>query len=588
VSPQAWLSLAVVVGVFAMLATTRIAPYLIILGGVTLLVVSGVVPAAGGLAGFSNPGMITVAALFIVAAGLSQTGALTRIVQSVLGRPGSPRSAQLRLLLPVTTASAFLNNTPIVAMLMPMVNDWSKRINISASQLLMPLSYAAILGGLCTLIGTSTNLIVHGMLIDHGYDGLGMFDITRVGLPCAVVGVIYILAFGRALLPRRDSALEELGDTREYTVEMVVDPNGPLAGETISGAGLRHLPGVYLMEIHRRGHVYPVVGPEEVLEGDDQLVFVGLVDAVMELQSIRGLQLAPNELFKLQAPRSDRWFVEAVISHSCPSVGQTIRDARFRNRYNAVVLAVSRNGHRIRKRIGDIILTPGDVLFLEALPAFVEQQRNSTDFYLVSRIEGASPPRHDRAWVAALIVTGMIALAASGAMSMLRAALLAAAAMLLTRCCSEETARRGVDWQLLIAIAGSFGLGNALMHTGAATAVAHTLLSLAGDNPWAALALVYGVTMVMSAMITNNATAVVVFPIAIATAAELGVSYMPFVITIMVAASASFASPLGYQTNLMVYGPGGYQFRDFIRFGLPLSLLIWIVAVWITPYAWPF
>ena len=399
---------------------------------------------------------------------------------------------------------------------------------------------------------------------------------------------MYILLFGRRLLPSRESTLESMENTREYTLEMVVEAKGPLAGETISQAGLRHLSGVYLMEIHRRGRVHAVIGPQERLEADDQLVFVGLVDAIVDLQRIPGLRPATTELFKLDAPRSDRWFVEAVISHSCPVAGQTIRAAHFRNRYNAVVLAVARNGQRIRKRVGDIVLTPGDVLFLEALPAFVEQQRNSTDFYLVSRIEDATPPQHDRGWLALVIVVAMVTLAGTGLLSMLRAALLAAAAMLVTRCCTEEVARRRIDWQLLLAIAGSFGLGNALIETGAASLIAGGVLSVAGGNPWVAVTVVYGMTMVLSAMITNNATAVVVFPIAVATAAQLGVDHMPFVIAIMVASSASFATPLGYQTNLMVYGPGGYHFRDFVRFGFPLSILIWVVAIWITPRVWPF
>jgi len=426
------------------------------------------------------------------------------------------------------------------------------------------------------------------MLLDNGYSGLGMFQITRIGLPCAAIGLLYIWLFGRKLLPARDSTFEALGDTREYTVEMVVEPGGPLEGETITEAGLRHLPGVYLMQIHRRGHVHPVIGPEERLEASDQLVFVGLVDAVVDLQRIPGLIPAANQLFKLEAPRSDRIFIEAVISHSCPIAGYTIRDGNFRNRYNAVVLAVGRNGQRIQKRIGDIVLTPGDVLFLEALPAFIEQQRNSTDFYLVSRIEDATPPQHDRAWLAGLIVVAMVVLASTGVISMLKAAVGAAAVMLVTRCCPAETARRRVDWQLLLAIAGSFGIGNALIETGAAQYAAGGMTALAGNNPLAALAIVYGVTMMMSAIITNNATAVIVFPIAVATAAQLGVDHTPFIMAIMLAASASFATPLGYQTNLMVYGPGGYSFRDFFRFGLPLSLLIWGIAVWLMPMVWPF
>jgi di/tricarboxylate transporter len=520
--------------------------------------------------------MVTIAALFIVAAGLNQTGILSRTLQPLLGNPRSALNAQARIVLPVASSSAFLNNTPIVAMLMPLINDWAKRSRVAASQLLMPLSYAAILGGLCTLIGTSTNLVVHGMMLETpGMDGLRMFDISPVGIPLALIGIVYVLVLGRWLLPTHHHGLSALRDPREYTIEMVVVPGGPLEDSAISEAGLRHLPGVFLMEIHRHGHVLPAVGPDEVLEGDDQLIFVGLVDSLVDLQRIPGLRPATEQLFKLDSPRSERRFVEAVISRTSPIVGKTIRDGRFRNRYNAVVIGVARNGQRIRKRIGDIVVLPGDVLLLEALPNFVEQHRNSSDFYLVSGIEGVSPPRHDRGWVALGITVVMVVLASTGVVSMLRAALGAAALMLITRCVSEETARRRIDWQLLIAIAAAFGLGNALTFTGAASAIAHSLLTYAGDSPVLALAAIYGVAMVLSALITNNATAVVVFPIAVATAAELDVNYMPFIIGLMVASSTSFAT-------------GGYRFRDFVRFGLPLSLLLWVVSMWLIPRVWPF
>jgi di/tricarboxylate transporter len=369
---------------------------------------------------------------------------------------------------------------------------------------------------------------------------------------------------------------------------MVVEPGSPLVGQTIEQAGLRHLPGMYLMEIHRRGRVRPVVGPYERLDGDDQLVFVGLVDSIISLQKTPGLRPATKQLFKLDAPRSDRWFVEAVVSHSCPLIGQSIREGHFRNKYNAVVIAVARNGQRIKKRIGDIILHSGDVLLLEALPAFVEQHRNSNDFYLVSRIENATPPSHEKALPATIIMLVMVTLAATGIASMLQAAAAAAAAMLLTGCVSEETARRKVDWQLLLAIAASFGLGVSLETTGAARVVAEGVLSTAGSDPRMALIAVYGISTLLSALITNNAAAVLVFPIAVATAARLGVSHMPFAIAIMIGASASFATPIGYQTNLMVYGAGGYRFRDFVRIGLPLSILIWAVTVVVTPMVFPF
>ncbi|KIG18558.1 Sulfate permease, Trk-type [Enhygromyxa salina] len=585
---QAWIAVAVVAAVFVLLAVARHPPYLILLGGLAVLLVTGVVEPSAGFSGFANPGLITVAILFVVAAGLRQTGALAYLVQRALGRPRSATQAQLRLVPPVVVGSAFVNNTPVVAMLMPVVMDWCKTTRIPVSKLLLPLSYIAILGGLCTLIGTSTNIVVNGLLVAQGMPGLGMFDITWVGLPCAIVGVSFLLISARWLLPNRDGELGVPEDPREYTVEITVAAGGPLVGKSIEAAGLRHLPGLYLMEIHRGGHIVPIVNPSERLEADDQLVFVGVLDSVMDLQRIPGVGPATRQVFKLDSHRAERCFAEAVVSWSCPLIGKTIREGRFRNKYDAVVIAVSRNGERMPGRIGDIELRAGDTLLIEALPSFVEQQRNSRDFYLVSRLDGAGPPTKAQAPISLVILAGMVALAATGLLSMLQAALLAAAAMLLTRCCSEETARRSMDWPLMLAIGASFGLGSALETTGAAQTIAEVGLGYAGTNPLLALIVIYAATTTLSELVTNNAAAIIVFPIAMSTAAQLGVNHMPFVVAVMVAASSSFATPLGYQTNLMVYGPGGYKLSDFLKIGVPMNLLMWTVTCTLAPLIWPF
>lgn len=597
---KAWFAVGVVAAVFVLLATTSTAAHLLILGGVTVLLVAGVLSPAEALSGFSNEGMITVAALFVVVAGLRQTGVLASVVQRMLGRPKSPAGAQARLMFPVAFASAFLNNTPIVAMLMPVVVDWARSIRVAASRLLIPLSFATVLGGLCTTIGTSTNLIVCGLLTDavasnkaaegSGLRELSLFEIAPVGLPLALAGLAYLMLFGRRLLPENGAAEQASTDPREYTLEMVVAAGGPLVGRSIQEGNLRHLPGVFLVEIYRGGHVMPAVHPDEILQAGDQLIFAGMVDAIVDLQRIPGLASATQHVFKLDidGPRVERVFAEAVVSPACPVVGKTVRDAHFRTRYNAVVLAVSRNGERIRKRIGDIVLQPGDSLLMETTPSFVEQQRNARDFYLVTRLEGAAPPTQERAPVAMAILVGMVALAGFGVLPMLQASLLAGVLMLVTRCCSDETAMREMDWPLLMAIAGSFALGKALEVTGAAAGMANGLVGWAGQNPRAALAIVYGVTVVMTELVTNNAAAVIMFPISMAAAASVDSSPMPFVIAVMMAASNGYASPLGYQTHLMVYGAGHYKFVDFLRIGLPLDVLLWLVAVFVIPLAFPF
>jgi di/tricarboxylate transporter len=454
---------------------------------------------------------------------------------------------------------------------------------------MIPLSYAAILGGTCTLIGTSTNLVVNGLLIastDH--PGLGLFDIAWVGVPVAAFGMVYVLVFSRWLLPDRVPAMEKLQNPREYTVEMIVEPGSAVVGKTIEKAGLRNLPGAYLMEIDRNGNILAAVSPNEVLHANDRLVFAGIVNSVVDLQKIRGLKPATDQVFKLNEPRRERCLIEAVVSNSCPLVGKTIKEGRFRTNYNAVVIAVARNGERIDKKIGDIEMKAGDTLLLETSPAFVSERLNSRDFFLVRQVEGSNPPRHEKAWIAWTIFIAMVVAVGFEWISMLKAGMVAAGLMIITRCFSAYRARKSMDLRVLLVIAASFGIGKALETSGAASAVAGTFLDMAGSEPMMVLIVVYAITCLMTELITNNAAAVIMFPFALAMANTLGVSFLPYTIAIMFAASASFSTPIGYQTNMMVYGPGGYRFSDFIRFGLPLHVAVGMISLAIIPKVWPF
>jgi di/tricarboxylate transporter len=614
-SGEAWLSMGVVGLIFGLLIFTSLAPDIILIAGVTVLLLSGVLTPGEALAGMSNEGMITVAVLFVVGAGVVETGAIAWLAEKLFGRPKSATSAVFRLMAPTAALSAFMNNTPLVAMMIPAVADWAKKNRISASKVMLPLSFAAILGGTCTLIGTSTNLVVNGLVIKAAQaeqaangatqlpaNGLGMFDVTWVGLPAAILGCAFVILTSRWLLPDRRPALSQLDDPRQYTVEMLVPPDSPLVGKTIEAAGLRHLPGVFLAEIDRQDMVLPAVSPQERLRANDRLVFVGIVDSVVELQKTRGLAPATDQVFKLDSPRSARCLMEAVVSDSCPLAGKTIRDGRFRSVYNAAVIAVARNGERINKKIGDIVLRSGDTLLLEAHPSFADQNRNSRDFFLVSRLEDSSPPSHERALLALTILLCMVAAVtlsdligplklfgvALGQVTMLKAALVAAGLMIATRCVSTSVARKSIDWQVLLAIAASFAVGTALEKTGAARAIGGTFINAAGGHPWLTLAIVYAVTLITTELITNNAAAALMFPLALATARSLEVNVFPFIIVVMMAASAGFATPMGYQTNLMVYGPGGYRFGDYIRIGVPLDILIGVITVALAPFIWPF
>lgn len=586
---QAWLTLGLVGIIFTVLVLTSLPSDFVFMGVLAVLLVTGVLDPHEALSGFASEGMVTVGMLYVVVAGLQATGGLSWVTRHILGVPKTDFMARLRLMLPVAGISAFLNNTPVVAMFLPAVNQWAKNIKIRPSQVMIPLSYAAILGGICTLIGTSTNLVVNGLYQSRfGNNGIGMFEITKLGLPCAVVGILFVVFLGRKLLPNRGGAEQAFENPRQYTLELLVNKGSPLAGKTVEESGLDDFAGGLLAELIRGERIISVVRPKEVLQESDRLIFVGVADAVKELRNVKGLTIADDQLFKLETPRHERCLVEAVVSNTCPLVGKTIGEGEFRSVYNAVVLAIARNGDRLTGKIADIKLRAGDTLLVESHAGFIPRQRDSRDFFLVSAIEDSVPVQAEKAPLALVILLLMVVFAAFNWLSMLNAALLAAAAMLATGCCSFGQARKSVEWNVLIVIAAALGLGRALDKTGAAETIATGMLSLAGNNPYVALTLVYIVAALFTEVITNNAVAALIFPVAMSTAARLGVNPMPFVICLMIAASSSFATPIGYQTNMMVYGPGGYRFSDYFKIGIPLTAVIGTITVVFAPLIWPF
>lgn len=571
-----------------LLATSRFPADSILLSALCLLMVSNILTPAEALAGLSSPGITTIAVLYVVVSGLRETGTIAWLSHLILGKPKSQTLAQIRLLLPAAAISIFINNSPVVAMFTTAVQDWCKRSEFKPSHFLLPLSYASILGGTCSLIGTSTNLVVDSLMRQSGFSGFTLFELAAVGIPITVAGCLYLIIARPYLLADRQGSIEKFSNVREYLVEMQVRPSCELVGQTIQDAGLRHLPGLFLIEIVRDGELFPAVSPHIVIQADDRLVFAGAVESVVELRRIRGLEVASDQTFKLQGQEHERRLFEAVISAESPVIRQNIREARFRHRYNAVILSIARNGQRIKGKIGNIQLQPGDTLLIEAEKGFLFKFRNSRDFLLISKLENSNPIRHSRAPWALAIMALMIILMVSGMMNILQTAVLAASAMLLTGCLNIEDARRSIDYQVLLVIACAYGLGAAVQKVGLADLIAEQALFIAGGDVWLMLVLVYLSTVILTETITNNAAAIIMFPIAVSAANTLGVNVTPFAVAVMIAASASFVTPIGYQTNLMVFGPGGYRFTDYIKFGLPLSIIVAIIALSIIPIVWPF
>lgn len=599
VSWEGLLAVGIVLGVVAVLMTNRIAVETAVLAGLLTLILVGAVEPQAALAGFAHPAVLAIAALFVVAAGLRETGATVAWGSALLGHPKSVGAAQFRLMAPVVLLSAFINNTPVVALYLPLVRDWATRIQISPSKLLIPLSFASILGGQLTLIGSASNLIVMGLYLEHLVSGgltipsstLQFWGPALLGLPAAGVGITYLLAVSPVLLPERVRFPDMGRNAREYTVQMEVLAGSPLAGSTIEGAGLRNLPGLYLFEIERAGHLLPAPPPDTRLLAGDRLGFTGILNSVVDLQKVRGLEPVQRHESGLVTDPAERGLAEAVVARHSPLVGRTVRDARFRTVYNAAIIAVHRDGVAIHAKIGDIELEPGDTLLLEAPRGFVDLHRNSSDFHLVSPVADFALPRHDRRWRAFAVFGLLIACLTLAPVEPVLLCLGAALLMVCTGCVPIANALGSIPLQVIVVIAAMLGMSAALAETGAAAAIAGWLLDVCRGLGLGNRGMLFAITLLASGfsqLLTKNGSAALMFPIAMATARELHLHPEPFAFSLILGCGLSFLSPIAYQTNLMVYGPGGYRFLDFPRIGLPLTLLLALLCAVLAPVVFPF
>ncbi len=630
-----WFAIAVTVAAFALIQFRRSVPLdFVFLAAILAVTLAGILTPEDAVRGFANPAVITIASLFAITAGLKVCGLLDWIGNKLLGDVTTEFGALWRLALVLVSSSAFLLNTALVAMMAPIVTKWCRSNDVSPSRLLIPVSYFVILGGVCTLIGTSTTLVVNARLqqahqeeklalaqLNQASDGtderstksaedilrqeekieslrpLGMWELGKVGVPIALVGGLVLFFLGPRLLPNQRSRVGSLGEQRrEYLVEMVVDPECQLIGKSIQDAQLRNLKGLFLIEIGRKDQVISPVRPEEPIQSGDRLAFTGQLDTIVELEQIDGLrhvQETPN----LKGNNSLRHLSEVVLSPSSPVVGQRVRESDFRARYNAAIIAVHRNGDLLPNKIGDIVLHAGDTLLLQTYSTFTKRFRNSRDFYLVSSFGEYTDPRAKKKRpIAATILFVMLAWLVIGNVfpqvganltSPAIISLVAVVCLLGTRCLRVDQARNAIDVQLFVTIACALGLGLALERSGAAAMIANLILQQV-HHPLMLLLLVYLLTMLLTEMITNNAVAALMLPIGINLAILGGHNPRPFIIAICMAASLAFLTPIGYQTNLMVMGPGGYRPSDFFKVGLPVSLASAATAIFVIPIFWPF
>lgn len=583
------------------LAREMLRPGLVLFTAAAIMMAFGIISAYETVAGFANIGMLTVAVLFLVSEGIRQTGALNRFAQFFLPRRRGRIPFMLpRIMLPVSLLSAFLNNTPIVIIFGPMIKKWAEKLNLSSQKFLIPLSYATIFGGMCTLIGTSTNLVVHGLMIDNGQNGFSMFELGKIGLPILVIGTIYVALFGNWLLPGKKIKFNKPSrDFREYFYDLEVTKNSPLVGQSLKTGRVRELKNLILHSVERDGKSLSPNGEGIVIQEHDILLMAGKSDSLNQILTLDSVKLRGIDELKGIIPKSELRQYETVIAPRFPGIGLTISDFNFVEHYKAVVLAIHRNGERLTSNLGHLRLKPGDNLVLLTDDKFIKNWGDSKIFYLTSYIgEHSSSNGAAKRWISLGILLIMIAGATFGkyiytprdiSFDMFYFAALAAVLMVWMKILPAQQYTKVVSWDILITIAMSLAISKAMQNSGAADALARTTINFSQSfGPIGVLAAVYLITTIFTEIITNNAAAALVFPIALSAANQTGIDPKPLFVAIAVAASASFSTPIGYQTNLIVQGIGNYRFKDYLMIGIPLNLISFMVTITIVPYVWPF
>jgi di/tricarboxylate transporter len=583
----AWITIATVLSMFTVLLFTKLRADLVFLGAIAILFVTGVLNAKEAFSGFSSTSVVIIGVLFVVVAGLTHTGVLQWIVKHLLGQPKSYSKAVVRLMLPVAALSSFLSNTTVVALFVGIVKMWSKKLNVSPSKLLIPLSYASGMGGVCTLIGTPPNLIISGLYAEKTGTAMNVLATTIPGLFCLFIGVLSIIAM-RKLLPDRNAPEAAFESTSDYTVELLVPSDNDHIGETIKDAGLMDVHGGTLIEIkhYDNREIVSPVPDDELLMGGDRLVFAGQIDEILDLKKSHGFVNADHHIFTLDEVGKNRQLRTAYINFGSSLINKKISHSTFEHDNNMVLVAVARRGKRIDQSPREVVLQAGDTLLLEC-PSKVNIQTESLTSQLQFFDSAQVPNIGKKTLISTTIMILMVVLSALDVIPLLQCAFLAAMAMLLFKCCNVDQAMKAINWEILMVFAGSVVLGVAIQKTGIAERLAFGILDVCGSNPIVVMTAICFVGTFITEFISNTAAGAMFFPIMYQAAEKLGYEPYPFLIALMVSVSSSFATPIGSPTHMLVYGPGGYRFSDFMRIGLLMNLIILAANILIVNIIYP-
>ena len=583
----AWITIATVLSMFTVLLFTKLRADLVFLGAISILFVTGVLNAKEAFSGFASTSVVIIGVLFVVVAGLTHTGVLQWIVKHLLGQPKSYSKAVIRLMLPVAALSSFLSNTTVVALFVGIVKMWSKKLNISPSKLLIPLSYASGMGGVCTLIGTPPNLIISGLYAESTGNAMNVLATTIPGLFCLFIGVLSIIAM-RKLLPDRKAPEAAFESTSDYTVELLVPSDNKHIGETIEEAGLMDVHGGTLIEIKHfdnREIVSPVPA-DEPLMGGDHLIFAGQIDEILDLKKSHDFVNADHHIFTIDEVSKDRQLRTAYVNFGSSLINTKIGNSTFEADNNMILVAVARRGKRIDQSPREVVLQAGDTLLLECPPnvnIHTERLTSQLQFFDSAQV----PNIGKKTLISTTIMILMVVLSALNVIPLLQCAFLAAMAMLLFKCCNVDQAMKAINWEILMVFAGSVVLGVAIQKTGIAERLAFGILDVCGSNPIVVMTAICFVGTFITEFISNTAAGAMFFPIMYQAAEKLGYEPYPFLIALMVSVSSSFATPIGSPTHMLVYGPGGYRFSDFMRIGLLMNLIILAANILIVNIIYP-